>query len=114
MSRNRSSSGQSHHDVFLGVADPTRREIVKLLLAGERSIASITQNFEMSRTAVIKHLQILSDAGLVKRRRQGRETRFTLDTSPLSQLRDWLSFFDKYWDERLSSLRKYVEEEKQD
>lgn len=56
-----------------------------------------------------KHLQVLSDAGLVSRRRAGRETRYTLRPAPLDEVKAWLAFFDPYWDGRLARLKQWVE-----
>ncbi|MFB4168786.1 ArsR/SmtB family transcription factor [Virgibacillus sp. JSM 102003] len=104
-------SDQSKHDVFQVISDPTRRTLLKLLADKELSIAEITKYFPLSRTAVNKHLHILSDAGVVRSRKAGRETRYILQPEPLVEIRNWLMFFDRYWDDRLSVLKKYVEED---
>lgn len=101
------------HDVFQAVADPTRRRLLKLLADRELSIAAISEHFPTSRTAVNKHLHILSDAGLVHSRRLGRETRYKLQPEPLEEIRDWLTFFESYWDDKLSLLKAFVEEEEE-
>lgn len=97
------------HDVFQAIADPTRRGILTLLVNQEMPIASIVERFPMSRTAVNKHLQVLSNAGLVMNRRQGRETRYRVDPTPLVEVKQWVSFFEQYWDEKLHSLIEYLE-----
>lgn len=99
----------SRHDVFQAVADPTRRSLLKLLADKEMSIASITDCFPISRTAVNKHLQVLFDAQLVSSQKVGRETRYKLQPEPLLELQDWLAFFEQYWANRLSALKEYVE-----
>ncbi|RDI45450.1 ArsR/SmtB family transcription factor [Falsibacillus pallidus] len=98
-------------DVFQAVADPTRREMLKMLGGKEMSIASISSYFPISRTAVAKHLRILSEAGLVSERKSGRETLFTLQPEPLTELQKWLQFFELYWENKLSALKRFVEEE---
>ncbi|MEK3733576.1 MULTISPECIES: ArsR/SmtB family transcription factor [Paenibacillus] len=103
------SAAPAKHDVFQAVADPTRRKLLSLLGDGERPLKDITGHFSMTRTAVSKHLRILSEAGLVKERRVGRETRYSLDTEPLLELKAWLSYFDRFWENKLSMLRAYVE-----
>ena len=100
---------QAKHDVFQAIADPTRRSLLTLLADKEMSIVAITKHFPISRTAVIKHLHVLSLAGLVKSDRVGRETRYRLDPNPLVDLKDWLAFFEPYWDEKLLALKKFVE-----
>lgn len=99
------------HDVFQAIADPSRRAMLKLLAEGELPIAAIAERFPISRTAVNKHLHVLANAGLVDSRRVGRQTRYRLRAEPLKQIGDWLSFFESYWDDKLSALREWVEEE---
>ena len=89
------------HEVFQGVADPTRRKILKLLAKKEMSIVMITDHFSISRNAINKHLAILLRAGLVQKEKIGRETHFMLKMDPLLKIKTWLSYFDKYWDEKL-------------
>lgn len=99
----------SKHDVFQAIADPTRRRMLQLLADREMPIAEITACFPITRTAVNKHLHVLYDAGLVSNQKVGRETRYKLQPEPLAELKQWLSFFDQYWDERLSALKHLVE-----
>ena len=99
-------------DVFHAISDPTRRKMLKLLADNEMSIAAITECFTMSRTAVNKHLQVLFEAGLVIRKKVGKETRYKLAPEPLIELKDWLAFFEQYWDKKLSALKEYVEDDK--
>ena len=102
-------ASEAKHDVFQAIADPTRRKILKLLADQELPIASIKESFPITRTAVNKHLFVLSEAGLVSSRRIGRETRFSLQPEPLQELKEWLSFFELYWDNKLTALKNFVE-----
>jgi DNA-binding transcriptional ArsR family regulator len=104
-------SDQSKHDVFQAISDPTRRSLLTILANKEMSIAEMTECFPITRTAVNKHLHILSNAGVVRKRNVGRETRYTLQPAPLVEIKNWLTFFDHYWDDKLSALKKYVEED---
>lgn len=97
------------HDVFQAIADPTRRSLLKLLADKEMPIAAISECFPITRTAINKHLHILFDAGLVSSRKAGRETRYRLQPEPLAEIKQWLAFFEIYWDEKLSALKDYVE-----
>ncbi|MBE4909061.1 winged helix-turn-helix transcriptional regulator [Bacillus luteolus] len=99
------------HDVFQAIADPTRREVLKLLAEKELPISEITSHFPMSRTAIAKHLNILSEADLVSGRKVGREKRYRLHPESFSELKDWLSYFEQYWSNKLSMLKHLVEEE---
>lgn len=97
------------HDVFQAIAAPTRRQILKLLAEQEMSVTRIAAHFPMSRTAVSKHLRVLSEAGLVTERKEGREKRYRLRSEPLLELREWLSYFERFWEDRLARLKDMVE-----
>ena len=89
-------------DVYSAVADPTRRQILRLLAdANELSLHEITAHFTLSRTAVSKHLTILGEAGLVMDRKAGRETRYRLNAAPLQEIREWTSLYERFWTERI-------------
>lgn len=99
----------SKHDVFQAVADPTRRKLLKLLSDEEMPVTVISGHFPMSRTAVSKHLRILADAGLVKERKVGRETRYRLEPEPLLELKRWFAYFERFWDNKMAALKYFVE-----
>ncbi|OCA84026.1 transcriptional regulator [Bacillus sp. FJAT-27225] len=103
------SSSAQKHDVFQAIADPTRREILQLLAEKERPISEITSHFPMSRTAIAKHLHVLSEAKLVSGRKVGREKIFQLRPEPLTELKQWLAFYEKFWENKLSVLKHIVE-----
>lgn len=95
MSKSKFGKPKSTLDVFFGIADPTRRSILALLPETNLSIASITRHFKLSRTAINKHLRILTDAKFVTNKEIGRETIFDLNATSLLVLEDWLEFFDE-------------------
>nr|WP_213620941.1 metalloregulator ArsR/SmtB family transcription factor [Paenibacillus sp. J22TS3] len=103
------NSSSARHDVFQAIADPTRRKLLKLLVEEEMPVNVISGHFPISRTAVSKHLRILADAGLVKERKVGRETRYRLDPGPLSEVRSWLNYYERFWENKLSMLKHLVE-----
>lgn len=98
-------------DVFHAIADPTRRQLLRLLAEQELPVTDITGHFAMTRTAVSKHLQVLSQAGLVRKHRVGRETRYALRPDPLIELKQWLSYYERFWDNKMAALKYYVEAE---
>ncbi|WP_342515149.1 metalloregulator ArsR/SmtB family transcription factor [Sporosarcina sp. FSL K6-1522] len=100
------------YDVFQAIADPTRRKLLELLADKKLSITIISSHFTMSRTAVTKHLHVLESAGLVTSQKVGREKLFCLEAQPLQTLQSWLEFFDQFWDDKLSVLKKVIENEK--
>ena len=96
------------HDVFQAIADPTRRQMLRLLSQDEMPVNVITGHFPMTRTAVSKHLRILSEAGLVTEKKVGRETRYRLQPEPLKALKDWLLFYEQLWNDRFDRLEDYL------
>ncbi|KAG1648718.1 HTH-type transcriptional regulator [Nymphon striatum] len=96
---------------FKALADPTRREILRHLAKNDLTIAQVSDNFDMTRAAVKKHLTVLSDGGLITVRARGRERVNTLNPNGFAPIRDWLSFFDQFWDDRLSDLKTAIEED---
>ncbi len=97
------------HDVFQAIADPTRREVLQLLAKKELSISKIAEHFTISRTAIVKHLNILSEAKLVQGRKEGREKIYKLDPKPLQEVEEWLTFYERFWNNKLSILKHLVE-----
>jgi DNA-binding transcriptional ArsR family regulator len=103
---------EPRHDVFQAIADPTRRELLQLLRSrDELPLKGITPHFSITRAAVSKHLHILTDAGLVHERRVGRETRYRMNSDPLQELKRWLAFFERYWENKLGMLKLAAETE---
>jgi len=97
------------YDVFQAIADPTRRQLLHLLAEQELPVNVISSNFPMSRTAVSKHLHVLESAGLVTERKIGRETRYSLQAAPLRELKDWVAYYEQFWDNKLALLKHLVE-----
>ena len=99
-------------DVFAAIADPTRRELLRLLADTEElPLHELTPHFQMGRTAVSKHLAILKEANLVADRKVGRETRYRLNAVPLQEIKDWVSFYEKFWTDRVALLKNLLAEE---
>ena len=103
------SQSAENYDVFQAIADPTRREVLRLLAEKELPISEITSHFPISRTAVTKHLHILSEAKLVSGKKVGREKIYQLQPEPLQELKQWLSFYEQFWNNKLSILKHVVE-----
>ncbi|GAX90743.1 ArsR/SmtB family transcription factor [Effusibacillus lacus] len=104
-------STAKNHDVFQAIADPTRRKIIKLLADKELPVTVISEHFPMSRTAVSKHLRILSESKLVTVEKMGREKRYKLQPEALLEIKEWLSFYEQFWDNKLSMLKHLMENE---
>ncbi len=97
-------------DIFGALADPTRRAILARLALGETSVGELAKPFEMSLPAVSKHLGVLETAGLVQREKQGRVRRCQLDGRPLEAAATWIEHYRQFWEARLDSLARYLEE----
>ncbi|MCM3388771.1 metalloregulator ArsR/SmtB family transcription factor [Ureibacillus chungkukjangi] len=96
-------------DIFQAIADPTRREVIRLLSVKNQSIAELSSHFEVSRNAVVKHLNVLTEAGLVRGEKSGREKIYQLQPEPLKELQEWLSYYEKFWYNKLTKLKYVVE-----
>lgn len=97
-------------EVFAALGDETRlRLIARLTDAGPQSIASLADGFDMSRQAITKHLRVISDAGLARSGRRGRETVWELEQAGLAEARKFLQAISQDWDTKLRRLRDLVE-----
>src|SRR6201986_1445257 len=97
---------------FAALSDPTRRALLARL--GEReslSVSELAQPFAMSLPAIMKHLDVLSDAGLIAREKTGRTVACRLTAQPMEQAMSWLTRYARFWSENLDRLAAFVEEE---
>jgi DNA-binding transcriptional ArsR family regulator len=102
-------------DVFVALADPTRRKMIEQLsVLGPVTITQLTEVFPISRQAVTKHLDTLSDAGLVDTERRGRERIVTFRPEPLHEAIDWVAAIEARWDLRLAALAQFLAAEATD
>ena len=90
--------------VFRALGDPTRREMLRRLSAGERTVTELAEPFEMSLAAASKHVQVLERAGLVQRTVDGRKHHCRLVPARLAQAQQWLAFYERFWNDRLDAL----------
>ena len=97
-------------DVFQGIADPTRREILGMIARQSLNVNSVAEKFEVSRTAIYKHLKILEECGLVKMQQDGRERYCVAKLDRLKDVSEWAEEYRKIWSERLDSLENYIAE----
>jgi DNA-binding transcriptional ArsR family regulator len=97
--------------VFRAIADPTRREILKLLRGGRHTVGDLASNFQTSRPAISKHLRLLRSAGLVVTEKHGTTGICRLNARPLRAVNDWLRDYETFWSASLRSLKRHVEED---
>jgi DNA-binding transcriptional ArsR family regulator len=92
-------------DTFSALADPTRRRLIELLAAGDRSAGSLVAAFpRLSQPAVSRHLRVLRQAGLVMYNRQAQRRIYSLERGGLGEVEMWLERTTRDWDKRLSRL----------
>src|ERR1700684_428103 len=97
---------------FAALSDPTRRALLaRLSTHRDLSVSELAQPFEMSLPAVMKHLDVLSDAGLVTRTKTGRTVACRLSAAPMEEAVNWLNRYQHFWSRQLDRLAAFVEEE---
>ncbi|MBM3646410.1 MAG: helix-turn-helix transcriptional regulator [Alphaproteobacteria bacterium] len=97
---------------FAALADPTRRALLARLDEEERlSVSELARPFPVSLPAIMKHLDVLSDAGLIERHKTGRVVTCRLKAAPMEQAMNWLARYQHYWTEQLDRLAAYLEED---
>ena len=90
--------------IFHALGDATRRAMLRELAQGDRTVSQLAQPFEMSLAAASKHIKALENAGLISRDVKGRTHVCRLAAAPLAGAHDWLSFYERFWTERLDAL----------
>ena len=95
-------------DVFQAIADPTRREIIGMIAQKPLNVNSVAGNFEVSRTAVYKHVKMLTECGLIVIKQHGRERYYEAQLAKLNEVSDWVEQYRKFWNEKLDSLEVYL------
>ena len=95
---------------FAALADPTRRAILaRLERDGDASISELARPFAIKLPAVMKHLDVLDDAGLVSRSKAGRTVTVRLSPEPMKAAMDWLERYERFWSASLDRLAAYAE-----
>jgi DNA-binding transcriptional ArsR family regulator len=94
-------------DVLTAISHPTRRAIIEQLSNGPARFLEIAKQFDTALNAVTKHLKLLERAGLIERRKQGREVFISLRGAPLRQVAGWVHEYERFWNERLDEFEQY-------
>jgi DNA-binding transcriptional ArsR family regulator len=97
-------------DVFNAVADVHRRQILDLLREGERAVGGLVEDLAMSQPQVSKHLRVLSEVGLVRRRPEGRHRLYRLAPEQLRPLQAWVATYEQAINDRLDRLDDYLQQ----
>lgn len=98
--------------VFHALGDATRRQMLRELAGGERTVSELAAPFEISLAAASKHIKALENAGLIRREVRGRTHLCRLAPEPLAGAHEWLSFYEGFWTGRLNALDRLLREDK--
>lgn len=99
-------------DVLTAISHPSRRAIISQLAMGPARFTDIARRFETALNAVTKHLKLLERAGLIERKKQGREVLISFRGEPLRQVAQWVHEYERFWNERLDEFQQYFEDKK--
>ena len=99
------------NSVFHALGDATRRQMLRDLASGERTVSELAQPFAMSLAAASKHIKVLEGAGLIRREVRGRTHICRLDPGPLASAHEWLNFYERFWTSRLDELERLLRDE---
>ncbi len=97
--------------LFHALGDATRRQMLRDLSLGERTVSQLAEPFSMSLAAASKHIKALESAGLIRREIRGRTHLCRLEPGPLASAHQWLSFYEHFWTNRLDVLERLLREE---
>jgi DNA-binding transcriptional ArsR family regulator len=93
---------------FTAIADPVRREILGLLVAGEQPAGALVEALNLPQPNVSKHLKALREAGLVSTRIDGPRRLYSLDPAPLLELDEWLKPYREFWARKFDALDEHL------
>ena len=93
---------------FSALADSTRRAIAARLAVGEVTLSELAEPFDMSLTAVSKHVRVLADAGLVTVAKRGRRRHCCLVAAPMKGAAEWLAGYQIFWNQQFDALARHL------
>ena len=99
-------------DVFQAIADPTRREIITMMAHQSLTPNAVADNFNLSRQAISKHMQILTECGLLTYEIQGREYYYSIQPQKLEEVYDWIEPLRELWETRFNQLDELLKKQK--
>lgn len=97
--------------IFHALGDATRRQMLRDLSEGERTVGQLAEPFAISLAAASKHIKALESAGLIRREVRGRTHHCRLEPGALASAHEWLSFYQRFWSDRLDELERLLREE---
>ncbi|MES1189636.1 MAG: metalloregulator ArsR/SmtB family transcription factor [Steroidobacter sp.] len=100
------------NDVLTAISHPTRRAIIGQLAKGPARFLDIAEPFDTALNSVTKHLKLLERAGLIERKKQGREVLISFRGEPLRAVAGWLHEYEQFWNERLDQFEQHFKSKK--
>lgn len=97
--------------IFHALGDATRRQMLRTLARGERTVSQLAEPYAISLAAASKHIKALEHAGLIRREVRGRTHVCRIEPGPLASAHQWLSFYERFWTDRLDALARHLGEE---
>ncbi len=94
---------------FAALADPTRRAILQRLAEGDASVNKLAEPFNISLPAISRHLRVLTEAGLLERRREGKYRPCRLDGRALAQAATWINTYRQFWGDQFDRLERFLD-----
>ena len=98
--------------VFHALGDATRRQMLRDLSSGERTVSQLAEPFSISLAAASKHIKALENAGLIRREIRGRTHLCRLEPAPLASAHQWLGYYEQFWNSRLDVLAQLLQMDK--
>jgi DNA-binding transcriptional ArsR family regulator len=96
--------------VLTAISHPSRRAIIGQLANGPARFLDVAKPFDTALNAVTKHLKLLERAGLIERRKQGREVYISFRGEPLGQVAGWVHEYERFWNQRLDQFARYFKD----
>lgn len=100
-------------DVLAAISHPTRRAIIEQLSKGPARFLDVAKPFDTALNSVTKHLKLLERAGLIERKKQGREVLISLRGNPLGEVAGWVHEYERFWNENLDKFQQHFRDKKE-
>lgn len=100
--------------IFHALADPTRREMVRMIAAQEMTVSELAEPFDMSLAAASKHIKVLERSGLLDRSIKGRTHTCRLNPVVMSRALEWLQFYERFWTRQFDALERELNKAKKE
>ncbi|MEK6222404.1 MAG: metalloregulator ArsR/SmtB family transcription factor [Chloroflexota bacterium] len=98
--------------IFSAISHPIRRQILRFLERGPATVLQVAEPFKVSLPAISRHLRLLEEAGLMIRKKKGREHHCHLNAKPLQEAAEWITHYEQFWGSQLDALEEFLDETK--